>query len=300
MALTWQRLRLEARDLVELVLVPGLAAVLPWPLCFRLFRFLSRRSFLYRQACLHALAQARERGWVSDEKEWLCTRRLITLIDHADYYLAITRSDRWMARHLDITGQWPQAGRAALLCTFHWGAGMWGLRHAHASGMLAHALVAPLQGDHFAGRTVLLHYARARTACVSQALGSPTLDVSASLRPALRALRNHEPILAAIDVPSDQVTTSERIDLAGMRARVPRALLRLAVDHGIPVVVYITGIDLCSGRRFLRIMPLGVYTEPEKLVRDVFHKLDTLLLENPAAWHFWGEASRFFEAKTVS
>ena len=47
-------------------------------------------------------------------------------------------------------------------------------------------------------------------------------------------------------------------------------------------------------------MPLGVYTEPEKLVRDVFHKLDTLLLENPAAWHFWGEASRFFEAKTVS
>ena len=35
------RLRTELRDLLELVLLPGLAAVLPWPLCFRLFRWLA-------------------------------------------------------------------------------------------------------------------------------------------------------------------------------------------------------------------------------------------------------------------
>ena len=44
----WQwlprRLRGEARDLIELVLVPGLAAVLPWRWCFVLFRSLARAS----------------------------------------------------------------------------------------------------------------------------------------------------------------------------------------------------------------------------------------------------------------
>ena len=32
------RLRTELRDLLELVLLPGLAAVLPWQICFRIFR----------------------------------------------------------------------------------------------------------------------------------------------------------------------------------------------------------------------------------------------------------------------
>ena len=39
--MTWrsvvQRLRREGRDVLELVLLPGLAAVLPWPVCFKLF-----------------------------------------------------------------------------------------------------------------------------------------------------------------------------------------------------------------------------------------------------------------------
>ena len=55
----WNRLRTELRDLLELVLLPGLAAVLPWPLCYRLFRRLARWDGLYREASHAALAQAR-------------------------------------------------------------------------------------------------------------------------------------------------------------------------------------------------------------------------------------------------
>jgi len=124
------RLANEARDLLELVLLPGIAALLPWRLCFRLFRWLCGRDFLYRASCNEALAQARARGWVrGDAGEWLRTRRLVTLIDHADFYLARSRSDRWMARHLSVQGEWPSPAQPAILCTFHWGAGMWGLRH---------------------------------------------------------------------------------------------------------------------------------------------------------------------------
>jgi phosphatidylinositol dimannoside acyltransferase len=288
------RLRSEARDLWELVLLPGLAALMPWTIAFRVLRRLALLCAPYADATRVARTQAAARGWLGDSAHWLLVRRLVTLVDHADLYLARTRSDAWMLRNMDVQGEWPQGGTPGLICTFHWGAGMWGLRHARACGLKAHALVAPLQGAHFAGRRVLLGYARARTAEVARALGCATLDTSASLRPVLKALRDGDQVLAAIDVPSDQVSASEEIDLLGMRARVPRGLLRLAVDQQVPVTVYLTGLTVETGRRFLRIHQLGVHSDLEALMTQVFGLLDAAIREDPPAWHFWSEAERFF------
>lgn len=290
--------RVNARDAVELVLIPALAAVLPWPLCFRIFRSLAGRfSWLYRASCESALREAHARGWVPDDQQgqWIARRRLVTLVDHADMYLSATRSDAWMARYLKVTGTWPQANEAGIFCTFHWGAGMWGLRHAGVAGMHAHALVAALDGAHFAGRPVLHWYARRRTAMVARALCGPVLDVSASLRPALRALRNKEQVMAAMDVPSDQVAASIPVRIAGLEALVPKALLRLAVDQKVPVAIYLTGLDAGTGQRFLSIEPLGTFADLDALAQAVFERLDEAIRSDCAAWHFWSEAPRFFD-----
>lgn len=291
----WQRLRTEARDALELVLLPGLAAMLPWPWCFALFKRLARLRWLYGPVCERALAQAQQRGMAADPAHWLWQRRLVTLVDHADYYLGRFRGDGWLRRHVQVQGQWPAPDRPGMLCTFHWGAGMWGLRHARQSGLHAHALVASLNSQAFQGRTVLGWYARARTREVARALGRPTLDVSASLRPAVRALRANEQVLAAVDVPADQVAASEPLQLCGMRARAPRGLLRLAAEQGVPVTIYITGLDMRSGQRFLRIEPLPPESDTPALIIQTFSRLQDLLYEDPAAWHFWSEAERFFE-----
>jgi lauroyl/myristoyl acyltransferase len=288
------RLRVEARDLFELVALPALAALLPWGLAFRLLRRVARGIAPYAQTTGTALAHAAARGWVGDPAHWSLVRRIVTLVDHADLYLARTRRDAWMARHVDVLGHWPAAGQPGLICTFHWGAGMWGLRHARASGLKAHALVAPLEGAHFAGRRVLMAYARARTAEVTRALGCQALDTSVSLRPVLQALRRGDQVVAAIDVPADQVSASEEIRLLGMQARVPRGLLRLAVDQRIPVTVYLTGLNVGNGRRFLRIHQLGVRDDLGQLMEDVFAFLDRAIREDPPAWHFWSEADRIF------
>ena len=127
------RWRPHLREALELVLLPGLAAVMPWGGCFRVFWWLSKRChWLYRDPCERALHEVQARGWVTPAQAplWLAQRRLVTLIDHADLYLAATRSNRWMQRHLQVQGKWPAAGQAGILATFHWGAGMWGLRHA--------------------------------------------------------------------------------------------------------------------------------------------------------------------------
>jgi len=293
-----QRLKTELRDLMELVLCPMLGALGPLRLGHGLLKRLAQWPRLYPASVQRAVDGATRRGWwpatPQAQARWRWQRRLTTLLDHADLYLGLSRSDAWMQHWLDVEGAWPQPGEAAVLCTFHWGAGMWGLRHAHAQGLRPHALVAALQGEHFKGRTVLHAYARLRTATVARALGRPTMDVSGSLRPAIKALRQGEQILAAIDVPSDQVAASETVMLAGLQARVPRGLLRLAVDQKVPVYVYVTGFNPDTGRRFLRIKPMGVQADVPTLVQQVFGELDRLIRESPPAWHFWSEADRFF------
>ena len=296
----WVRLKTELRDALELVLLPGLAAVLPWPWCFALFKRAAHWGWLYRAATALALQQARARGFVgADVAHWLWVRKLITLVDHADYYLVRTRRIGWVKRHFEVTGNWPLPAKAGLLCTFHWGAGMWSLPHVADAGLKVHALVAALDGAHFAGRRVLHAYAKARTAIVAKTLGCATLDVSSSLLPALRALRSNEQLLAVVDVPADQVSTSQTIELLGLRARVPRALLRLAVQQQIPVTLFLVGLNSDNGRRFLRLRQLGIYADLDTLIRDVFLVLEFAIAESPAAWHFWGEAERFFDAEPL-
>ncbi|MDR0458651.1 MAG: hypothetical protein LBH10_06475 [Burkholderiaceae bacterium] len=295
-----ERLQVEGRDLLELVLLPGLAVVLPWPLCFRVFRRLARWRWLYRNACECAVRAAHARGVVDDEARWHWMRRLVTLVDHADYYLSRARSDCWLARYVTVDGAWPPPDRAAILCTFHWSAGMWGLRGAARARVRAHALVASFDRTAFRGRAVLGWYARARTAEVERILGRKALDVSSSLRPVIRALRQEQPVVAAVDVPADQAAASEPVTVMGMSARIPRGLLRLAVDQRAPVAVFITGLDVHTGQRRSRITPLGIYSDLPALLRDICRCLDDLLAQDPAAWHFWSEAPRFFTRADVS
>jgi hypothetical protein len=291
---TLQRWRNEARDFLEMVLVPGIAAVLPWPLCFRLFRWLCRFDFLYVEECRQALAHAGERGWVrGDPAQWLLTCRLVMLIDNADYFLSRTRSDRWMARHLLTDGRWPEPGQPAILCTFHWGAGMWALRSMGSAALTAHALVAPHVRANFPGRSVRYHYYGARNRENERALGTKSIEAS-SPRRLMRALNANEQVAVAADVPSDQAAANEPISIIGLHARVPRALFRIAAQTQVPMYVYLTGIRMTDGRRTLKIQPLRRGDDARTMIVEAFELLEQAITHDPAAWHFWKVAPRFF------
>lgn len=291
-----RRLRVEFRDLIELFIVPCMAALLPWPICFRFFRWITRYDFLYRSNWQSAVIQFH--GHYPETtpgalKAWCHQRRLVTLIDHADLYLSLTRSNQWMRKYLDQDGSWPSPSKAGILCTFHWGAGMWGLRHAHESGLQVHALVAALEGSHFRGRSMLHTYAKLRTSEVSKVLGKKTLDVSSSLRPVIKALKQCEQVLAAVDVPPDQVSHSFPVNLLNTTIWMPRGLLRVAAEQNIPVTVYVTGIDFKSGRRKLNIIPINQNLTIEILGEKVFENLNKSMIKSSSSWHFWQELKRF-------
>ena len=291
-------LRVQGRDLLQLWLLPGLAAVLPWRWCFALYRRLARWPWLYRAEVEAALAGAQQRGWLApaEAARWATERRLVSLVDHADFFLSRTRGDGWLRRHVEVRGQWPAPGQPAILCTFHWGAGTWALRHARLAGMRAHMLVAGLDSPAYRGRPVMFAYGRRRVAMISRELGQSTLDTSAPLRVLLDCLQQQHQVMVVLDVPADEVSASCEVQLLGAPARMPRALLRLAVQRQLPVVVFLCGIDLATGRRWIDIQPLPLHDEVPALAADLFGRLDAAIRAHPTLWHFWGQAARFWRS----
>jgi hypothetical protein len=293
----WGRLLREARDLLELVLVPGLAAVLPWPICFALFKQLARWRWLYREECVPALGQAVQRELCHDAAAWAFERRLTTLLDHADHYLFRTRTDAWMRRYVDVNGAWDSSSQAGLLWTFHWGAGLWALRHARVSGLHANMILAAPGGADFVGRTVFGCYVRARMRSVHLALERAVIFVPGGMRALRKVLEQREQVAVVMDVPQDQVNVVRTTEILDQPVSVPAVLSQMAVDKGLPVTVYFMGIDLRTGRRVLHVEPLGVWTDPKALTDAAFSHLDRLLRTSPAAWHLWAQAPRFFKAR---
>lgn len=289
------RLKREGRDLLELVVLPGLAAVLPWAVCFKVFQLLARWNWLYKAQCSEALVQAQQLGSCGgDTAAWLAERRLVTLLDHADHYLLRTRSARWMDRHVTVHGQWEPGGHAALLWTFHWGMGMWALRHARANGLNAPMVLAAPAGPDFIGRTVFGKYVRARMRSVELALGEPVIFVPGGMAQVREALGRGQQLVVVMDVPQDQVSVTRVTPLLDMPVSVPAVLPQMAVDQSLPVTVFYMGVDVGTGRRILHIAPLGVHVDAKVLTDKAFAHLDHLLRTAPAAWHLWAQAPRFF------
>ncbi len=292
-----RRLRAEFKALIELVLLPGLALILPWSLCYRLFWQLSRAPFLYRARCRQSLAAAQRAGFVDDPVRWIRRYRLMIMIDHADLYLSRSRGDRWMERHLRREGSWPDPGNAFVGCTFHWGAGMWGLRDIARAGLRAHALVGRLQKAAFRGQYIIGRYSFARVAEVGRALGTRPLDVSRDLSQLLRLTRRQDVLVAAVDVPPDEVGGSIPVCFLGRQISVPRGIFRLAAGKRLPVVFYLTGFDFSTGERFLHITDPVVSGDAAVLAEQAFAELESWVTRQPECWHFWFALDRFTRGK---
>lgn len=293
MGITAKWWRLQLQDALELFVLPALAAVLPWGMCFALYKRLAHWPSLYRPATDAAWPWVERFLPQVNEAQWRWERRLLTLVDHADWVLSKTRTRRWLQKHVHVQGQWPSPNSTQVICTFHWGAGMWTLPSMRDAGLQVHALAASLQGDQFKERPVLHAYARLRTAQVVKALGYATVDVTATMRPVLQAIKDQHSLLGVVDVPADNFGSAVDVELFGQDLRVPRGLLRLAADRQLPVTVFMAGLDFATGQRHWQIHSLGASQDAQTLFKTVFQFLDQAIRESPSAWHLWAEMPRF-------
>ena len=283
------------RNFTELFLLPSLAAILPWPLCFRLFHRLVKLKSLYRRETEAALEGVASIAPVADARAWSEATRMVRLVDHADLYLSMFRSDAWLHRHVTVAGAWPEGNKPFIAITFHWGAGMWALRHMRAQGRKASVLVRGVEKN-ISSVSMLYGYAKLRLIEVARAGGSKiVLTGNNSLYEMKSKLKSGECVVGLMDVPQGHNRNYVTANLLGKVAYFPRGLLHLAVNSGVPVVVYSMGLDRQSGRRNLIISPPLQFKNEGELLGKLASRLNELIDIDPPAWHQWAGVQSFFQ-----
>jgi len=291
-------LRAAFRNLLQLWLLPGLVALLPWRLGWALTRLAGRWPGLYKgheAATLRGFAAA---GFPPPDDGFLRRQRMVRLLDHADLFLSLTRSDRWIDRHIDIEGEWPREGHYVGV-TFHWGGGLWGLRHFGRIGASPHAMTVELNPAHYRSQPFALAYDRLRNRETGRASKAQAFERGSALRHMLRALDRGENIFGAIDVPVTDARNAVEVELLGRRARFPTGLLQIARRAGVPVLPFWTGIDWATGRRRIVIRPPMSVDDLEAAARALAADLDPLIRQWPDQWHMWPAAVEILQPPAV-
>lgn len=276
----------------------ALSLLLPWKVCFRSLRFLTRYEFFqgdYARPAYDALKGCFP--WVDQVQLRLIA--LHRLIDAADYFLTLKYRTRWLAKYCDVTGIKNKGlrSKACLFITFHYGQGFWALRYLNNEGFplgWLHApppLRAPL-GQKFAG-----WMGRRRIRQVARLCGAAPIPVGGSVaRMRARLLEEGLPVMAMPDAPLQPGQSSLPVTFLGRPARIPAGTIRMAVQIGAPVVVYTMVVDPVDGRRHLRFeAPLQEPTA-EALAQRLCDHLQSAIERDPTAWHVWPWADGFFDA----
>jgi len=278
------------KDLLEWFAIPALSAVLPWRTCFSLYRrFAANDQLVENTATSFAAAQYHNKA--SNSASWASEFRLTHIVDRADAILSRFRSNRWLDKHLVVSGDsWPEGAFVGI--TYHFGAGLWAIRHLCRHERTASFLSARFDGNFFGDAKLRYAYARFRMREVSRAGHADVIYTGGSVERIRTSLAEGTAVLGLIDVPPSQASGDfGEVEFLGRAARFPLGLLLLARDACVPVALFTASIS-ADGTRRLHIRKI----EGEILaqLRQITNELDRLLDEQPAAWHRWADVSAFF------
>jgi hypothetical protein len=271
----------------ELIVLPAMACLLPWNWYYRIVRYLSRMSWLYRDAGTRAEAAAKETGLFEPDRIWRRHYRINRLVDGIDLWLSPVRSDRWMDRNLDVEGAWPVEG-PFVATSLHWGTGVWALRHVRCNaGPIAMILRPESEWGEAFSRPMHV-YLKSCERWIAGAGGAPILFTGPGLSSRLSAaFEAGSRILALVDVPKGANKDGFPVDFLGQPTYFASGVINLAVQRGIPIVPYSIGLDFTTGRRRLEILPPLQADGTRQVMIELATYFDRVVRRQSASWHFW-------------
>lgn len=235
-------------------------------------------------------------GKVDDERDSFLRREaLYRLVDWADLYLANSRTDRWMSRHLHFKGD-SIPSRAALALTIHHGAGMWGMRALGRAGQRSAWVHAPVSDVVAPGQRLWAKLAKWRIATVARANGAPCIATPGAYDKMLAWAKQGHGVNGLIDAPAHFERQCSVVPVLGRSFRLTNGFARFAVAQKIPVYLYTTTLSGDASHRVFRGRYLGRMQDVEEMMILVGQWMTEEIMRDPAAWHLW----RFIDQFVVS
>lgn len=285
------RLATTLQDMMACHALRLLAMYLPWPVFFSLAKWLSRFEWLFRNETEAAWRVASQVLGEVDERGWKARCRLTRIVDHVDAFIAARASDSWVSRNVVVTGAWPD--QACVAVTFHFGTGVWALRHMRSSGLRNAFLSAAVTREAHAQRPCGYQAELAHLKAVEEVGGAPIVPVGGSIAKMRKLLREGISIVGLIDVPGVHAKHRAPVRFLGHAASFPTGLLFLAETEHAPLAVFTSRLDCASGKRVLNIHDAGP-ASPDRM-QKVVAVLETAIVQDSAAWHFWSNLQGLVE-----
>lgn len=289
----WSALRRELRLITGFVLLPGLAAVLPWRFCFPLFRRIARRPSLYREEAESALAQARQWVSVGDERDWLWRYRLGRLVDHADFWRSKLLSAKRQLAAVDAAQSWPPLDGAAVGVFFHWCPGLLAVLSLRQAGRRSAVLAGKFSPRSMGGSRLAYLYGRSRIGELERVSGRPLIYAPGTVKRALADLAEGHWVIGTPDVPPTETSLGVPVRLFERPAWFAEGLLLIARRAQVPIVIFTLALDLDTGRRELRVSGPFDPQDPQLLQRIVDY-WQALLQEKSWAFTLWPAMPAWF------
>ena len=228
--------------------------------------------------------------------EVMADLRLTRVIDFADPWLSLMRSDAWFKQNVKVTAPTRPAGQGALFVIFHYGGGWWMSRYFRACGeRISIIMFRGFAGTSASDRLAQL-FGWIRMKWIERICRSPLIVTNDGgvKQKMCEVWQRGDHIYIASDIPPVLVRGTAGVPFFGGTGYFPLRPFALAAEQNVPVYMLISAWDAETLQPTLSIHELPGATSLERLAALVAHH-EALIRVRPGSWHLWGEWPLFFQ-----
>ena len=226
--------------------------------------------------------------------------RLTRVADYADLWVSLSRSDRWMKKHVQVSAP-ERLVTPALFVTFHYGGGWWLSRYLRLHGQPISIVMQRGGNATTWAERVVLAFGTLRMKAIERVCAAPLIytDWGGAARAVLKTWKQRANVLGLIDLPPPLVDRVERVSFFGRDAYFPPSLFELAQRKSMPVYVFVGQWDSASLQPRLDIVALELDSAlpAQSMLQEAITTLETAIRKRPGGWHAWGDAILYFAQK---
>lgn len=282
----WERLR-------DHVLLPIAFALSPMFLRRRLVAWIRSNPNVFRHESAALIANIHTLLPDADADAAAADLRFTRVSDYADLWVSLTRSDTWMAKHVQVTA--PEAlTTPALFVTFHYGGGWWLTRYLRAHGKRISIVMQRGPDASNWSERVVLWFGTLRMKAIERVCGAPLIytDWGGAARTVMKTWKQDTSVLGLIDLPPPLVDRTAAVQFLGSTAYFPPSLIELAVRKQLPIHAFIGQWDPVTLQPTLSVTPI-VSNDANQSLQAAVNVLESAIRTRPGAWHAWGEAALY-------
>jgi drug/metabolite transporter (DMT)-like permease len=290
----WDRVR-------DTLVLPLLLALAPGGARRRLAQWIRRYEPIYRYELRSARAGYLKSGLPQPVDEVIADLRLTRVLDFADPWLSLFRSDAWVRKHLQIDDRERVKGEASLCLIFHYGGGWWMSRYfRNLDERISIVMYRGEPAKNLAAR-YLHKWGDIRLKWIARICRAPLIvtDDGGAGKKVKDAWASGAHVYIASDMPPVLVKGSVGVPFFEKTGYFPPKPIELAASVNVPVYALIAGWDLRRFTPTLSFVRLRGDTPTERLAHLVA-LYEEKIRAYPGLWHLWGEWPLFFEPPTPS